>query len=70
MKALISPKESRETGCRVAEVEPDNKVFEVAQPLFWVDCSDDVVADLFWYDPSDSAIKPIPQPEPEQPKEE
>jgi hypothetical protein len=70
MKALISPKESRETGYRVAEVEPDNKVFEVARPLFWVDCSDDVAADQFWYDPSDSAIKPIPQPEPEQPTEE
>jgi len=67
MKALISPVESRETGCRVAEVEPDDKVFEVAQPLFWVDCADDVVADQFWYDPETKTIKPVSEPEPEQP---
>lgn len=65
MKALISPNEPRETGYRVAEVEPNDKIFEVAQPLFWVDCTDDIVADQFWYDPQDQAIKPIPQPEPE-----
>jgi len=68
MKALISPKEPRETGYRVAEVEPVD--FPVAQPLFWVDCADDVVADQFWYDPETASIKPIPQPEPEQPTEE
>jgi hypothetical protein len=68
MKALISPNEPRETGYRVAEVEPE--AFPVAQPLFWVACADDVVADQFWYDPNDSAIKPISQPEPEQPTEE
>ena len=42
MKALISPMEPRETGYRVAEVCTQS--FEVAQPLFWVDCADDVVA--------------------------
>lgn len=63
MKALISPNEPRETGYRVAEVEPQQ--FDVAEPLFWVDCADDVVADKFWYDPIDQAIKPVPQPEPE-----
>jgi len=63
MKALISPIEPRETGYRVAEVEPES--FSVAEPLFWVDCADDVVADYFWYDPQDQTIKPIPQPEPE-----
>lgn len=65
MKALISPPEPRETGYRVAEVEPNEKVFDVAQPLFWVDCGSEVVADQFWYDPQDQTIKPIPQPEPE-----
>jgi sucrose-6-phosphate hydrolase SacC (GH32 family) len=63
MKALISPNEPRETGYRVAEVEP--KEFDVAEPLFWVDCADDVVADQFWFDPQDQSIKPNPQPEPE-----
>lgn len=63
MKALISPNEPRETGYRVAQVEQQE--FEVASPLFWVDCANNVVADQFWYDPSDQTIKPIPQPEPE-----
>jgi hypothetical protein len=65
MKALISPNEPRETGYRVAEVSANQ--FDVAEPLFWVDCSDDVFADQKWYDPLDQQFKdfPIP-PEPEQ----
>jgi hypothetical protein len=39
-KALISPLEQREVGVRVAQIEV--KSFEVAEPLFWVDCSDDI----------------------------
>lgn len=68
MKALISPNESRETGYRVAEVS--NNQFDVANPLFWVDCAEDVVADQFWYDPADQTIKPVPVPEPETPSED
>jgi hypothetical protein len=60
-KALISPIEYSETGYRVAEVLDQS--FEVAPPLFWVDCADDVVADQFWYDPNDELIKPVPAPE-------
>jgi hypothetical protein len=56
-EALISPQEPRKTGYRVAQVEQQE--FEVALPLFWVDCADDVVADQFWYDPVDQTIKPI-----------
>lgn len=64
MKALISPNEPVETGYRVAEVAQDS--FEIAPPLFWVDCTDDVVADQFWYDPTDQIIKSVPlPPEPE-----
>lgn len=59
MKALISPIEQRGIGYRVAEVHPDG--FEVAPPLFWVNCSDDVVADLFWFDPTDNKIKETPE---------
>jgi hypothetical protein len=66
MRALISPIEKCQTGYRVAEVEPDVKVFEVAEPLFWVDCADDVVADQFWYDPETQTIKPVPEPEQNQ----
>ena len=58
MKALISPIEPVQSGFRVAEV--CNSTFDVAQPFFWVDCSDDVVADEFWYDPSDETIKAAP----------
>lgn len=62
MKALISTIEPRETGFRVAQVEPDHKVFGVAVDLFWVDCAEDVVADQFWYDPADQTIKLFPEP--------
>ena len=60
MKALVAPAEARQNGgYRVCQVEPDDRVFEVAEPFFWMDCSDDVAADQFYYDPADSAIKPI-----------
>ena len=59
MKALISPQEPRESGYRVAEVEEQE--FEVAEPLFWVDCADTDKADQCWYDPSDQTIKPFPE---------
>lgn len=66
MKALISPIEPRETGYRVAEVHDEG--FEVAEPLFWVDCGSDVLAHQVWYDPSDQQFKPFPEPEvPSQP---
>jgi hypothetical protein len=61
MKALISPNEPFGTGYRVADIHPIG--FDVAQPLFWVDCDDNVLADQFWYDPADQTIKPMPEPE-------
>ena len=62
MKALISTTEPRETGYRVAQVEQDENIFPVADGLFWVDCSDDCIADRFWYDPTDETIKEVPVP--------
>lgn len=62
MKALISPLEVCKAGYRVAEVCA--QAFEVASPLFWVDCADDVVADKFWYDPATQSCQLIPVPEP------
>lgn len=59
MKALISSIEPVKTGYRVAQVEPDANIFPVADALFWVSCSNDVIADQFWFDPIDEAIKPI-----------
>lgn len=58
MKALISTVEERYTGYRVAQVEPDDSTFPVADGLFWADCADDVKADYYWYDPADQQIKP------------
>lgn len=43
MKALISPNENN----RIAEVT--NIDFPVAEPLYWVDCPPDCVADLWTY---------------------
>jgi hypothetical protein len=63
-EALISTIEPRETGYRVAQVEPISQTFPVAEPaMFWTPCADDVVQDKFWYDPADQTIKPIPVPE-------
>jgi hypothetical protein len=65
MKALISPQETRtdyegNVGERVAQVEPDDKVFLVHPTLFWVDCPDDCVADVWWY--YNGVCQPMPIP--------
>jgi len=44
-------------GQRVAQVE--DTTFEVASPLFWVDCDDSLVADESYYDTTDNTIKQI-----------
>ena len=64
--ALISPDEpvysydGTYLGERVAQVEPPQNVFPVADPLFWVSCADDVVQDKFYW--NGSACIAIPQP--------
>ena len=50
-------------GIRVAEVS--DTTFEVAPTLFWVECSNSVVADKFYYDTGtqniiEIPVKPIP----------
>jgi hypothetical protein len=50
---------------RVAEVEPDDKTFDVAPPLHWVDCPDDC-SDSSWYFKDGAVyIKPTDAPKPE-----
>lgn len=61
-KALISPNEPAQSGYRVAQVEKAEKIFPVADPLYWINCDDDVVADQYWFDPVDGALKAIPNP--------
>jgi hypothetical protein len=43
---------------RVAEVEPDNKVFGVASPLHWVSCPNDCKADEWYFKDGQVYIKP------------
>jgi hypothetical protein len=51
---------------RVAEVEPDNKTFEVAPPLHWVDCPEDCKADEWYFKDGQVFIKPQDTPKPEE----
>jgi hypothetical protein len=63
-QALISPTEKvykydgTLLGDRVAETT--TSPFEVAPPLFWMACNDDVQADQWYYDPNTFTIDPIP----------
>ena len=61
-KALISPNEPVQTGHRVAQVEPVENIFSVAEPLYWIDCEDDVVADQFWFNTETQTIVAVPPP--------
>jgi len=69
MYALISPTEKvvdvtgAVLGDRVAEVVVT--AFSVASPLFWAECSSDVVADQFyWFNGSFFPVPPPPPPPP------
>ena len=67
-KALISPlelvfdDEGNLIGERVAQVVNDNETFPVADPLYWKDCADDVVADQWYLNTETNEILLIPQP--------
>lgn len=60
-KALICPNESVTNGYRIAQVEPAENIFDVAEPMYWIDCDNAVVADLWYYDTKDRTIKENPQ---------
>ena len=57
MKALISPNQNNV----VAEVSADDKIFEVAEPLFWVDCPDDCIAYQYEYVNNQVILIPVPE---------
>jgi len=44
---------------RVCQVEPNDQIFPVAEPLFWTDCSNDCVQDQWWYDTINNVCNPI-----------
>lgn len=58
--ALISPTEKTGQGLRIAEVV--NNPFEVAAPLFFVECQNDVIAERFYYDPQAGIVEFVPSP--------
>ena len=59
--ALVSPNESTHGGWRIAQVEEIENKFEVAAPLEWIGCDDNVVADHYYYDPVTNTIKAVPK---------
>ena len=61
-KALICPNEPVPNGFRIAQVELAENIFSVADPLYWTDCADEVVADFWYFDPVDATIKAVPVP--------
>jgi hypothetical protein len=63
MKALISPLEQvtdylGNSGCRI--VQTNQLTFEVCDPLYWIDCPDDLIANEWYW--IENALRPIPQP--------
>lgn len=44
---------------RVAQVEQDENVFDVAEPSFWVDCPEDCKADDWYYKDGQLHLKPV-----------
>lgn len=64
-KALISPNEAASTGLRIAEVVDVGSEFEVANPLYWIDCQDDVTSVGYFYNPTAQACEVIPVPVPD-----
>lgn len=62
MKALISPLELVSNGIRIAEVA--NVSFEVAEPLYWIDCPIDCNANTWYFNTELNQCQPIPIPVP------
>ena len=44
---------------RVAQVEPDDQIFPVAEPYFWTDCPSNCVADQWYCDTVNQTVNPI-----------
>jgi hypothetical protein len=60
-----APIYSQIEGCqRVAEVQPDANIFEVAQPLHWVACPDSCLADEWYFKDGQCTQKPTNAPMP------
>lgn len=63
---LWEPVRSEILNCqRVAQVEPDNQTFPVAEPLYWFDCPDNCQADVWYFKDGQIFIKPTNAIKPE-----
>jgi hypothetical protein len=51
-----------ENAYRVAEVADQS--YELAPPLFWIECEDDVVADKWYFDVVTQSLIKVPDPAP------
>lgn len=60
MKALVSPLEPKESGYRIVQVEPDGSIFPIAEPYYWVACSDDCNADTWYFNTQINQCVKIP----------
>jgi hypothetical protein len=58
MKALISPTQDN----LVVQVEENNNIFDVALPLYWIDCPNDIKAGYAYYQNDQFIIIPEPPP--------
>ena len=45
--------------CRVAQVEPNDQTFPVAEPFFWNDCPDNCVAGKWYFDTVSKTVNEI-----------
>jgi len=57
--ALICPNEivlnrNGSQGYRVAQVE--NWMLPVAQPYYWLECTEEIIADVYYFDPNTGQI--------------
>jgi len=57
--ALVCPNELVENGYRIADV-CDTKSWTPAEPTYWLECEDDVMADWWYFNTSENRIKRTP----------
>jgi hypothetical protein len=54
---------------RVCQIEPDADIFGVAEPLFWQDCTDQIIPDVYYFElqTQQYILTPPSAPYPNQP---
>lgn len=57
---LVCPNEPVANGYRIAQVE--SETFPVGEPTYWLECSDDVVANYWYFDTATELPTLVPVP--------